>query len=76
MTKGPVALVLCGLAFGLALAGSAELRRRLLELHVVAGIGLVAALSAPWFVYMWKRFGDAFVAGDVPGDAALAASDE
>ena len=65
MTKGPLALVLCGLSFGLALVVSAELRRRLLALRIVTGLILVLALSAPWFIYMWLRFREDFVAGYV-----------
>src|SRR3954452_6367991 len=37
-TKGPIALVLCGLAMLVLLACSADLRRRLLALHWVAGL--------------------------------------
>jgi 4-amino-4-deoxy-L-arabinose transferase-like glycosyltransferase len=63
LTKGPVAIVLCGLAFCLTIALSAEARARFLDLHWVAGLTLVIVLSAPWFVYMWLRFGDSFVGG-------------
>jgi 4-amino-4-deoxy-L-arabinose transferase-like glycosyltransferase len=63
LTKGPLSFVLCGLAFGLALLVSSDLRRRLLSLHFIAGLIIVILLSAPWFVYMWLRFRDAFVAG-------------
>src|SRR3954470_22695922 len=63
LTKGPLALALCALTFLLATAISAELRRRLLALRFVAGLFMVIAVSAPWFVYMWLRFRDAFVAG-------------
>jgi 4-amino-4-deoxy-L-arabinose transferase-like glycosyltransferase len=65
MTKGPLALVLCGLSFGLAIVASAELRRRLLSLRIVTGLVIVLLLSAPWFIYMWVRFRDDFVAGYV-----------
>jgi 4-amino-4-deoxy-L-arabinose transferase-like glycosyltransferase len=65
LTKGPLALVLCGLAFGLAIVASAELRRRLLSLRIVTGVIIVLLLSAPWFIYMWVRFREAFVAGYV-----------
>jgi 4-amino-4-deoxy-L-arabinose transferase-like glycosyltransferase len=63
LTKGPVALVLCGLAFGLAILCSVEARRRLLELRLLSGIALITALTAPWFLYMYVRFRDAFIAG-------------
>jgi 4-amino-4-deoxy-L-arabinose transferase-like glycosyltransferase len=65
LTKGPLALALCGLTFLLAMAASAEVRRRLLALHVIAGACVVIAVSLPWFVYMWLRFRSEFVAGYV-----------
>lgn len=65
LTKGPLALVLCGIAFVLAWMLSADARRQLRQLHLVAGLGIVIALSAPWFVYMWLRFGQPFVDGYV-----------
>ena len=63
LTKGPLALALCGLTFGLAILVSADLRRRLLALRFILGLLLVVVLSTPWFVYMWLRFRHAFVAG-------------
>ena len=65
LTKGPLAIVLAGLAFVLAIAVSADARRRLLGLRWVLGLLIVTALSAPWFFYMWRRFDDAFVQGYV-----------
>lgn len=63
LVKGPLALVLCGLPFLLGIAVSADLRRRLLGLRWVIGVAIVVALSAPWFVYMYLRFGQDFVNG-------------
>ncbi len=63
LTKGPLALVLCGISFGLAIAVSAELRRRLLALRVWSGLALVVLIAAPWFLYMWLRFRGDFVNG-------------
>jgi len=63
MVKGPLAFVLCGLAFGLAVLVSAELRKRLLALRWMSGLALALVLASPWFVYMYLRFGDAFVQG-------------
>lgn len=63
LTKGPIGLVLCGVALLVATAVSADLRRRLLGLDWVAGLALVAALAAPWFVYMYVRFHQDFVNG-------------
>jgi 4-amino-4-deoxy-L-arabinose transferase-like glycosyltransferase len=65
LIKGPLGLVLCGLAFLLAIAVSAEARRRLLALRWGIGLVIIVGLSAPWFVYMWRRFGEAFVEGYV-----------
>lgn len=63
LTKGPVALVLAGLAFLLSLAIAPEARPALLRLRWGVGLAIVVALSAPWFVYMWRRFDDAFITG-------------
>jgi 4-amino-4-deoxy-L-arabinose transferase-like glycosyltransferase len=65
MTKGPVALVLCGLTFLLTIAVSKELRPRLLGLHYVGGLLLIVALAAPWFAYMYVRYHQQFVDGYV-----------
>lgn len=64
-TKGPLAIVLCGIALIIAIAVSADLRRRLLGLHWIAGLAFVVLLSSPWFVYMYLRFGRQFVDGYV-----------
>jgi 4-amino-4-deoxy-L-arabinose transferase-like glycosyltransferase len=63
LTKGPIALVLCGLAFVLLVAASANVRTRLLGLHWILGLTLIVALSAPWFLYMYLRFRQDFVDG-------------
>ena len=65
MTKGPLAIVLCGLTFLLSIAVSADLRRRLLALAWVRGFALVVVLASPWFIYMYLRFGQQFVNGYV-----------
>jgi 4-amino-4-deoxy-L-arabinose transferase-like glycosyltransferase len=62
-TKGPLAIVLCGLTLAIAFAISADLRRRLLALHWMAGLAIVVVLSSPWFAYMYARFGQIFVNG-------------
>jgi 4-amino-4-deoxy-L-arabinose transferase-like glycosyltransferase len=62
-TKGPVALVLCGLALLVSIAVSAELRRQLLALHWAVGLLIVVVLSAPPFLYLYLRFGQDFVSG-------------
>ena len=63
MTKGPVALLLVGLfCCGASIAGG-ELRARVERLHWKSGLVLAAIAAAPWFVWMYVRFGDAFVQG-------------
>jgi 4-amino-4-deoxy-L-arabinose transferase-like glycosyltransferase len=62
-TKGPLALVLCGIVFGLAVLASPQLRRRLLALHWAVGTVIAGMLPLPWFVYMLWRFDDAFIQG-------------
>jgi 4-amino-4-deoxy-L-arabinose transferase-like glycosyltransferase len=63
LIKGPLALVLCGLTFGLAVLLSAHARARLLELRLVSGVAIVLVVAAPWFVYMGFRFRDEFISG-------------
>lgn len=65
LTKGPLALVLCGLTLFLACLASADARRRLLGLHWILGLLIVLAVAAPWFIYMFRRFGQDFVNGYV-----------
>jgi 4-amino-4-deoxy-L-arabinose transferase-like glycosyltransferase len=47
------------------MALSGDLRRRLLALRWAAGLVIIVAISAPWFVYMYVRFKDGFVNGYV-----------
>jgi len=63
LIKGPLALALCGLTLLIAAAFSVDLRLRLFGLRWVMGVALVVAVSAPWFVYMFLRFRQAFVDG-------------
>src|SRR4029077_3338782 len=63
LTKGPVALVLAGLAFLVSLAIAPAARTPLLKLRWGVGLLIVIALTFPWFFYMWWRFGDDFLTG-------------
>jgi 4-amino-4-deoxy-L-arabinose transferase-like glycosyltransferase len=65
LIKGPLALGLCGLTLAAAAALSPDLRRRLLALRWALGLGIIVALSAPWFAYMYRRFGESFIQGYV-----------
>jgi 4-amino-4-deoxy-L-arabinose transferase-like glycosyltransferase len=60
LTKGPVALVLAGLTFLLALAMPAT-RAVALRLRWGRGLALILAVSLPWFLWMWWAFGEQFV---------------
>lgn len=62
-TKGPIALVLCGLAMLILIACSPDLRRRLLGLHWAIGLVIIIAVASPWFIYMYLRFKQEFVNG-------------
>ena len=61
MIKGPVALLLLATAFVLAVIAVPRARGTLGRLRWFAGPAIAAAAAAPWFVWMWWRFGDAFV---------------
>jgi 4-amino-4-deoxy-L-arabinose transferase-like glycosyltransferase len=63
LTKGPLALALSGLTLLLTLAIAPALRRGLWSLRFMWGMALVIAISSPWFLYMWWRFGYAFIDG-------------
>jgi len=63
LTKGPLAIALAGVSFGLALVIAPRLRRPLLSLRWGWGLALVITISSPWFLYMWWRFGYAFIEG-------------
>ena len=67
MTKGPVALVLVGLFCAAAWAAGGDLRARVQRLHWKAGLVMAAAAAAPWFVWMYARFGDGFIQGYLLG---------
>src|SRR5262249_13812400 len=59
LTKGPVALVLVGLAFGLSLIVAPAVRSRLLGMRWGVGLCGIVLISAPWFVWMAERYGRA-----------------
>src|SRR5206468_4479593 len=61
LVKGPLAFIVCGLTLAIASLLSADARRRLLTLHWIRGLLLATALALPWFVFMFARFGHAFL---------------
>jgi 4-amino-4-deoxy-L-arabinose transferase-like glycosyltransferase len=65
MTKGPVALLVVGLFCGAAWAAGGELRVRVQRLHWKSGLLLAALAASPWFIWMYVRYGQAFIEGYV-----------
>mgnify|MGYP006266543711 FL=1 len=63
LTKGPLAIALAGLTFFAALVAAPSLRAKLLGLRWVTGFVMIVAVASPWFLYMWLRFGHAFIEG-------------
>src|SRR5262249_17878452 len=56
LTKGPVAIVLPGLAFGLYLAITRELRR-VTSMMIPLAIVIIAALVVPWYAWLSQEHG-------------------
>ena len=52
LTKGPVAVVLPTIAMGAFLIWQRDWRGSIRRFHLFAGVALIAAISAPWFVAM------------------------
>jgi 4-amino-4-deoxy-L-arabinose transferase-like glycosyltransferase len=67
LTKGPVAIVLPALAFGLYLLVHGELRR-LGSMMLPAGAVIVLVIVAPWYVALYQRYGWAPMAEFVFGE--------
>lgn len=63
LTKGPLAIALCGVSMIGAAVLSSTLRQQLLRLRWITGLAIAIAVAAPWFVYMYLRFGQPFVDG-------------
>jgi 4-amino-4-deoxy-L-arabinose transferase-like glycosyltransferase len=69
--KGPIALILCSVAFLIVIAISGDARRRFLSLRLVAGAAIALAIPLPWFVVMLRRFGADFIQGYVLNENVL-----
>jgi 4-amino-4-deoxy-L-arabinose transferase-like glycosyltransferase len=63
LTKGPMAVAIAGLFLATAWACGGELRDRVDRLHWKTGLLATTVLAAPWFVWMYVRYGDLFVQG-------------
>ena len=60
MTKGPIGIVFPGAIIFLYLLITRNLRR-LLRMHVIPGVILVAAVGMPWYVFMFQNHGMDFI---------------
>jgi 4-amino-4-deoxy-L-arabinose transferase-like glycosyltransferase len=60
LTKGPVALVLPALAAALYLIVTRDLRR-VRDLMIPLGIGIVAAIVLPWYVALYQQHGGTYI---------------
>ena len=69
--KGPIALILCSVAFLIVMAISSQARRQFLTLRLVVGAVIALAIPLPWFLVMLDRFGDAFIQGYVLNENLL-----
>jgi 4-amino-4-deoxy-L-arabinose transferase-like glycosyltransferase len=60
LTKGPIAIALPGLAFGLYLAFTRQLRR-VTEMMIPLGAVIVAAIAAPWYAALYHQHGWTYI---------------
>jgi 4-amino-4-deoxy-L-arabinose transferase-like glycosyltransferase len=63
MTKGPIAIGLVAIFLCLAWLAGGECRAAVRALEWRTGLAITVLGSAPWFVWMHGRFGDAFIRG-------------
>lgn len=67
LTKGPVGIVLPALSLAVFLWWEGELRGSIRRFHAIAGLALVMAIAAPWFVAISLRepgFADFYFVGE------------
>ena len=60
MTKGPIGVVFPGAIVFFYLLATRDLRR-LLHMHVIPGLLVVAAVGLPWYVFMYQNHGMDFI---------------
>ncbi|HEX6975711.1 MAG TPA: glycosyltransferase family 39 protein [Vicinamibacterales bacterium] len=60
LTKGPVAIALPGLVFGLYLVLHGELKR-VRDMMILPGIAIVLAIVVPWYAALYQRFGWTYI---------------
>jgi 4-amino-4-deoxy-L-arabinose transferase-like glycosyltransferase len=67
LTKGPIAVALPGLVFFLYLLARGELRR-VTEMMIPAGVGIVLAIVVPWYAALYQRDGWTHIASFFLGE--------
>jgi 4-amino-4-deoxy-L-arabinose transferase-like glycosyltransferase len=67
ITKGPVAVVLPALVFGLYLVVHGELRR-LREMMLPGGIAIVLAIVVPWYAELYRQYGWIYITSFFVGE--------
>ncbi|MEO5894560.1 MAG: glycosyltransferase family 39 protein [Vicinamibacterales bacterium] len=67
LTKGPVAAALPGLVFAVYLVVHGELRR-VREMMIPAGVLIVVAIVAPWYVALYQRDGWTYIVSFLVGE--------
>src|SRR5690606_22356414 len=67
LTKGPIAIVLPALAFGLYLLIERRLRD-IVRMHLVAGTLIVLAIVAPWYLMVYAEHGWSYIYGFFVGE--------
>ena len=60
MTKGPIGVVFPGAIVFFYLLATRDLRR-MLHMHVIPGLLIVAAVGLPWYVFMYQNHGMQFI---------------
>jgi 4-amino-4-deoxy-L-arabinose transferase-like glycosyltransferase len=67
LTKGPVAVVVPGLAFAVYLAAHRELKR-VASMMIPTGVGVVLAIVVPWYAALYARDGWTYIVSFFVGE--------
>jgi 4-amino-4-deoxy-L-arabinose transferase-like glycosyltransferase len=67
LTKGPIAVVLPGIAFGIYLLLRGEISR-VRDMMIPAGALIVAAIVVPWYAVLYSRYGWTYIGSFLLGE--------
>jgi 4-amino-4-deoxy-L-arabinose transferase-like glycosyltransferase len=67
LTKGPIAIVLPGIAFGIYLLLRGEISR-VRDMMIPAGALIVAAIVVPWYAVLYSRYGWTYIGSFLLGE--------